>query len=234
MFMMKKLLLPLAILCPFILSAQVDYNKIIIPSAVKDVELREKLVQTAWKNHPSNRIAEYQILIQKEQRKQVRNNWSNGFGVTFNINEFVLNPDADQYGRSAFWPKYNVWGKFSLDQVFISPSKKREASYKIRIAEEELNLQKLEVRNNVLKAYQDYLRFASLFKIQQEISEDANTDFLRTEQKFKDGTSTLDEYNRANKTFTEHRRDKIFAENQYLKAKYDLEYLVGARMEDIQ
>ena len=231
---MKKILLILSLLSPFVLSAQVDYNKIIIPSAVKDVELREKLVQTAWKNHPSNRIAEYQLLIQKEQKKQVRNNWSSNFGATFNINEFVLNPDADQYGRSAYLPKYNVWGKFSLDQIFISPSKKREASYRIRIAEEELNLQKLEVRNNVLKAYQDYLRFAALYKIQQDITEEANTEYLRVETKFKDGASTLDEYNRANKIHTDHRRDKIFAENQYLKAKYDLEYLVGAKMEDIQ
>lgn len=232
--MKKILLVVVTFLSPFVVTAQIDYNKIIIPSAVKDVEFQEKLVQLAWKNHPSNRIAEYAIQIQKEQKKQQRMNWSSNFGVTGNLNEFVLNPEADTQGRSGYLPKYNVFGKFSLDQVFISPSKRREVNYRIRIAEEELNLQKLEVRNNVLKAYQDYLRFASLYKIQSDISEEANTEFLRVEQKFKDGTSTLEEYNRATRVFTEHRRDKIFAENQYLKAKYDLEFLVGAKMEDIQ
>jgi outer membrane protein TolC len=150
------------------------------------------------------------------------------------MNEFVINPDADQTGRAAFFPKYNVYGKLSLDQIFVSPAKRRESNYRIRVAEEAVNVQKLELRNQVLNAYQDYVKFAALYKIQTNITDEANTEFLRVEQKFKDGTSTFEEYNKANKIFTEHKRDKILAENAYLKSKYDLEALIGMKMEDIQ
>jgi outer membrane protein TolC len=232
--MKKTLLLAMVALAPLLAVAQIDYAKIIIPSNIKDVEFQERLVQMAWKNHPSNRILEHEVHVQKEIKKQTRMDWSTAFGISGNLNEFVLNPDADQGNRAAFFPKYNISGRLSLDQIFMAPSKRRESNYRIRIAEESVNVQKLELRNQVLKAYQDYLKFAALYKIQSDITEEANATFLRVEQKFKDGTSTFDEYNRATKVFTDHRRDKILAENSYLKSKYDLEFLIGARMEDIQ
>ncbi len=233
---MKKILLIIVVIAisPFVVKAQIDYSKIILPSNIKDPELPEKLVQLAWKNHPSNRIVEHEVQIQKELKKQNRLDWTKSFGVTGNVNEFVLNPNADETGRAAFFPKYNVYGKVSLDQIFISPAKRRESNYRIRVAEETVNAQKLELRNEVLNAYQDYVKFAALYKIQTNITDEANTEFLRVEQKFKDGTSTFEEYNKANKIFTEHKRDKILAENAYMKSKYDLEALIGMKMEDIQ
>lgn len=233
---MKKILLLIAVVAisPVVALAQVDYSKIILPSNIKDPELPEKLVQLAWKNHPSNRVVEHEVQIQKEVKKQNRLDWTKSFGVQGNLNEFVINPEADQFGRSGFLPKYNVYGKLSLDLIFISPAKRRESNYRIRVAEEEVNARKLELRKEVLTAYQDYVKFAALYKIQTNITDEANTEFLRVEQKFKDGTSTFEEYNKANKIFTEHKRDKITAENDYMKSKYDLEALIGMKMEDIQ
>jgi outer membrane protein TolC len=233
---MKKILLFIAVIAisPFVAVAQVDYSKIILPSNIKDPELPEKLVQLAWKNHPSNRIVEHEVQIQKELKKQSRLDWTKSFGVQGNMNEFVINPESDQTGRAAFFPKYNVYGKLSLDQIFVSPAKRRESNYRIRVAEETVNAAKLQLRNEVLNSYQDYVKFAALYKIQTNITDEANTEFLRVEQKFKDGTSTFEEYNKANKIFTEHKRDKILAENAYLKSKYDLESLIGMKMEDIQ
>jgi outer membrane protein TolC len=233
---MKKILLIIVVVTavPFAATAQVDYSKIILPSNIKDPELPEKLVQLAWKNHPSNRIVENEVQIQKELKKQTRLDWTKSFGVQGNLNEFVIDPAAAATDRSGFYPKYNIYGKLSLDQIFISPAKRRESNYRIRMAEEAVNAQKLELRNQVLNAYQDYVKFAALYKIQTNITDEANTEFLRVEQKFKDGTSTFEEYNKANKIFTEHKRDKILAENAYLKSKYDLEALIGMKMEDIQ
>jgi hypothetical protein len=210
---MKKILFLIAVIAisPVVAVAQVDYSKIILPSNIKDPELPEKLVQLAWKNHPANRIVE-----------------------TGNLNEFVIDPSAAATDRTGFYPKYNVYGKVSLDQIFVSPAKRRESNYRIRVAEETVNATKLELRNQVLNTYQDYVKFAALYKIQTNITDEANTEFLRVEQKFKDGTSTFEEYNKASKIFTEHKRDKILAENAYLKSKYDLEALIGMKMEDIQ
>ena len=164
---MKKTLLIIAvIISPFVAFAQVDYSKIILPANIKDPELPEKLVQLAWKNHPSNRIVEHEVQIQREVKRQNRLEWTKSFSVTGNLNEFVINPEADRFGRSGFLPKYNVSGKLSLDQIFISPAKRRESNYRIRVAEEEMNERKLQLRRDVLTAYQDYVKFAALYKIQ--------------------------------------------------------------------
>jgi len=213
--------------------SQIDYNKIIIPSEITSIDFQEKLVQLAWTNHPSNRILEDEVGIQKQILKQDKIDWVSGFGVTGNLNEFVLNEASDPLNRSAFYPKYNFYGRLDLGLIFVNPLKRKENLLRIKRAEENLNEQKLELRRSVLKAYQDYLKFLELFKIQSEFTQDIYSEFLLIEQSFKNGTTTTEEFNKAMRDYNLQRMDKIGAENQYLRAKYDLEYFIGVKIEDI-
>lgn len=230
---MKKVIFILTMVVPCCTWAQIDYTKIIVPSNVNTEDFQEKLVQLAWKNHPSNRISEEQVQVQREIMKQQKMDWISSFGVSGNVNEFVLNPSADEGGRAAFFPKYNISGRLDLGQFFVSPAKRRENVHRIRMAEEAVNVQKLELRNNVLKAYQDYLKFLEFYKIQAEITQDAYSEFLLVEQNFKNGTATTEDYNKALRSYNLQRKEKIGAENQYLKSKYDLEFFIGMKIEEI-
>jgi len=231
--MKRILLLSLVVLLAKDLQSQIDYSKIIAPSGVTGIDFQEKLVQLAWANHPSNRIKEEQIVVQKEVLKYDRMTWVSGFGATANLNEFTLNPDADIFNRSAFWPRYNVYARVDLGLIFLNPAKKRENLHKVKIAEESLNEQKLEVRLNVLQAYQDYIKFLEFYKIQSEITQDSYTEYLLIEEKFKNGQTTNDEFNRVLRNYNLQRKEKINSENQYLKAKYTLEYFIGVKIEDL-
>lgn len=224
------------LLCALIsntVSAQIDYTKIIIPSSATDIELEEKLVQLAWKNHPSNRIFEEQVEIQKEIKKQDRLDWTNNFGISGNVNEFTLNPSADNAGRSAFYPKYNISGRLTLGQIFVSPSEKRTNDHRIKVAMENVNLRKLELRNLVLNTYADYLKFAELFSIQSDILKEAEAKFLLDDQNFKSGLATIEEFESASRQYNLVKKETILVENQFVKAKNDLEFLVGIPLDEI-
>ncbi len=103
----------------------------------------------------------------------------------------------------------------------------------MKIAEESLNEQKLQVRLNVLQAYQDYIKFLEFYKIQSEITQDSYTEYLLIEEKFKNGQTTNEEFNRVLRNYNLQRKEKINSENQYLKSKYELEYFIGVKMEDL-
>jgi len=232
---MKKIILILMTLVLFLHKgqSQIDYSKIIVPANVTTVDFQEKLVQLAWKNHPSNRIVENEVEIQRQILKQDRRDWTRGFAVSGNLNEFVLNEEADVFDRSAFFPKYNISGRLDLGLLFVSPLKKKENEYRVRVAEENINMQKLEIRNTVLNAYQDYIKFLEFYKIQSEIAQDAYSEYLVIEQRFKNGDATTDQFNQFLRASNLQRKEKINAENQYLKSKNDLEYYIGVKIEDL-
>lgn len=212
---------------------QIDYNKIILPGSVRDLALEERLVQLAWKNHPLNRVGEEQVVIMKEAATQDKMEWLRSFSVVGNLNEFVLNPSADELGRAAFNPKYNITGRLDLGLLFVRPSKIREGNHRIRVAEEQVNALKLEIRNKVLKAYQDYLLYRELFSLQNQTAQESYVEFLNAEQKFKDAAIDQLSFERINQNYLNQRKQKLIAENEYLKSKYDLEYLIGVKMEEV-
>ena len=59
---MRKTLLLFAALAPACVVAQsIDYNKIIVTEQVTAISFEEKLVQLAWRNHPSNKVVTQKV-----------------------------------------------------------------------------------------------------------------------------------------------------------------------------
>ncbi len=214
-------------------SQEVDFNKVILPSNLQDVEVQERLVQLAWKNQPVNRTFEEEVVARQEKLKSDKLGWLKGFAVSGNVNEFTLNPTEETAGRAAFYPKYNFSGRLDLGLIFSNPAKRRENQARVRVAEHEMNQQKLLIRQLVLKSHQDLLKFAEIYKLQSEITDDSYSNFLLSEQNFKDGKLTLDEYNKALERYNGEKKERIIAETQYLNAKYDLEFLIGLKLEEV-
>ena len=133
----------------------IDYNKIILPEGSQSSDFEEKLVQLAWRNHPSNEVLRREVNIASYNVKQSNVAWLENIRVSGNVNEFTLNKQADTYGRADFFPLYNVGASISLGAFITIPyniKKNREA---LVISTETVNAQKLLVRNNVLKLYNE-------------------------------------------------------------------------------
>jgi outer membrane protein TolC len=232
---MKKLVV-FTVSCLFFqmtFSQGIDYNKIILPDQVRTDDMAEKLVQLAWKNHPSNEILKSQLLIDESAVKLSASQWLDIVNVQFNVNQFVLDPESDILGRAQFYPRYNIGARIPLG-IFVSvPNQVKQDKQRVEISKQSINAQKLKIRNVVLKAYNDYLLAEKIYKLQFQQYNDSESNMKLTEQRFKNGEITFDAYTNNQAAFNRIAIQQLQAETELKNKKLDLEQLVGVKLEDV-
>src|SRR5688572_12211951 len=117
---MKILVLFLVLTTP-LLGQNVDYNKIILPEGSQASEFEEKLVQLAWRNHPSNEALRREVNIASYDVRIANASWLENVRITANVNEFTLNKASDPFGRAAFYPRYNIGASITLGTFLVTP-----------------------------------------------------------------------------------------------------------------
>jgi outer membrane protein TolC len=230
---MKKIIFLLLISIPAF-SQYVDYNKIILPEGAQTNDFAEKLVQIAWRNHPTNEMYRRQVNVAGYDMKKSNAEWGDVVRFTGNINEFVLNPGADTYSRALFYPKYNLSASLSLGMFFTIPYNVKQNKERLMIAQTQVNSQKLLVRNQVLKAYNEYLMREKMFKLQSQLALDNETSHKLVEQKFKNGEITFENYSMSLSAYSTILLSQLQAEKDFKNAKLDLEQLIGTKLEDVR
>ena len=232
---MKKIIILLIVTLPLVSQAQnVDYNSIILPYSVTDISFEEKLVRLAWQNNPANHILDHQRNMADIEVKQARWRWLDDWRIQGNVNEFTLNENADVGDRAQFYPKYNVTGQIRLSYFVDIPLEVKKKKQEVMISRENINLQKLAIRAEVLTRYQTYLMNRELLKIQTEIVEDLYASLSLAEQKFKNGEITLTAYNLEQDRYNNQRVKQINTQGDFNIAKISVEELIGMRLEDVQ
>jgi len=230
---MKIVFLLLVISTP-LLAQNVDYNKIILPESSQAAAFEERLVQLAWRNHPSNEAFRREVNIAEVNVKQSTASWLDNITLTGNLNEFTINRTSDPFGRAAFYPKYNISASVSLGTFFSTPYNIKKSKEERVIAQANLNSQKLAVRNMVLKLYNEYQMRERIFKLQSQALLDTETSHKLEEQRFRRGDITFDLYSTSLTTYNDALRAQLEAERDFRNAKLDLEQMIGMRLEDVR
>jgi outer membrane protein TolC len=235
---MKRILfLFLSVVAINAVAQNIDYNKIILPDYVKDVDFGEKLVQIAWRNNPKSDIAKRNITIAQLDKKRYSVDWLNFINLQSNLNPYTVdravNGSNDTNGKG-FYPIWNVRMSLNLGAFFTIPYDNKKAKQMVGIAQDDLNNQKLELRNQVLKAYNDYLLMEKSYKIQTQMLSDTESSFKLVEQKFKNGETNFESYVSSLNNYNRLSINILEAENNYKNAKLDLEQLIGIKLEDVR
>ena len=230
---MKKIILFLLISAPA-WAQNVDYNKIILPDYTKSPDFAEKLVQLAWKNHPSNEVIRRDVNVATYAARQSAASWLDVVRFTGNMNEFTINPQSDVFGRSAFYPRYNVSASISLGMFLTIPYTTRMNKERLYQAQANVNVQKLTVRNQVLKAYNEYVLREKMFKVQSQLLMDNETSHKLIEQRFKNGETNFETYSASLTSYSSMVVNQLESERNFKNAKLDLEQLIGMRLEDVR
>jgi outer membrane protein TolC len=229
-----KIAILLLVICSPLLAQNVDYNKIIPPESSQLSEFEEKLIQLAWKNHPDNEALRREVNIAAYNVKQTNTSWLDNVRITGNLNEFTINKYADPFGRAAFFPKYNISASVSIGTFFNIPYNIRKSKETLLITQANVNAQKLAVRNNVLKLYNDYLMRERIYKLQSQALLDNETSHKLAEQRFKRGDITFETYSQSLAAYNDIMIAQLQAERDYKNAKLDLEQWIGLRLEDVR
>jgi outer membrane protein TolC len=219
----------------------VDYNKIILPDNSQTTDFAERLVQIAWKNNPNNDVYTREVKVADYEVKKSKASWLEAIEVQGNVNEFTLNRRRDLettanggLPRSAFYPRYNIRGGVTLGMFFTIPYTTKQNKERLAIAQSQVNARKLELRNLVLSAYNEYVMREKVFRIKTQLVLDTETSHKLVEQKFKNGEITFETYSVSLTTFSDITIAQLEAEKDYKNSKLALEQLIGVKLEDVR
>lgn len=216
------------------LAQSVDYNKIILPDNAGNIEFEEKLVQLAWKNHPANKLLYNNLAAAQYDTKASSAEWLNTIRVSGNLNEFTLPGASDVNGRSQFYPRYNFGLAVPLGIFKSTPNIVKRNKELEQVAQHNINSQKLAVRADVLKLYNDFLMNKEIFSLRSQELEQATSSFVLLEQRFKSGEEQYEKYNQGLTQLNRIKIDRVQAQAIYFNSKLSLEELIGIKLEDVK
>lgn len=210
---------------------KVDYDKIILPESVYTEDFAEKLVRIAWSNYPQNEIIKRNVTVASHEVTQAKMQWLDIITIQGNLNEFTIKGSDD---IPVFFPRYNFGASISLGMFGDIPAEIKKSKEKFKIAEAELNMQKLALRGEVLRRYYNYLLSKELMENQIKLTENTYSSFSIAEQRFKNGEITLQEYNISLEKYNQEVINQAKSDNEYNITKVNLEEILGVELESIQ
>lgn len=203
--------------------------------------MEDYLVQLAWANQPASRIGNSELTIAKEETKQASLKWTEQFRVVADVNQVNLSywlykDDFSRNGQNVFIPQplWSVQASLNLGDVFVRPSTVKAAREKEKIAQEEIHISKLEIREKVLSAYQNYQLKKELVPVRIKAEEDAYQAYVFSTERFKDGKMKFEEYNQASLAYSQAQEARITAAADVKLAKTALEAMIGVSYEEAE
>lgn len=211
----------------------IDYNKIVLPDQVIPASFEERLVQLAWKNHPSNKIVLQNVQIAGKEKKVAQWKWLDDIYASGNLNEYTINPDPTA-PSNIYFPRYNFGIRISLGTFVSTPLHVRIASDRINNSENQVNERKLIVREEVLSNFEKMKQFYKFMKLREQIKEDFLVMYKDSEKKFSTGEIDIDKYRTAVQGYYGQAEKVVEAQANFYNSKITLEALVGVDLTDIE
>ncbi|MBL3658181.1 TolC family protein [Fulvivirga sediminis] len=223
--------LTLILISLFGLNAQtIDYDRIVLPEDAQDITIEERLVQLAWQNHPDNKILFRDKQAAKYNMRSTQWSWLEQINISGNLNEFTLDKDSE---RNNFYPRYNFSVSFPLGMFATRPLAVKQAREMYKITDDQIKSKMIQVRASVLSSYENYKTNKEIYEIEASATQDIEASFQLTEQRFKNGEESLENYSSTLRSFNDQKRKEINARNAYNLAKIELESLIGLKLEEV-
>lgn len=217
----------------FVSAQSVDYNKVIVTEQISAISFEERLVQLAWRNHPSNKVVVQRVEQAQTLRSKARWSWLDNIYVEGNYNEFTGKDEVDDIAR-AFYPRYNVGVRLPLSTFVQTPLSAQAANDQVMITEFEVNSKKLEVREQVMMGVERMKERFKIVKLRERIQEDYFLMFQSTEKKFKAGEITLEAYRQTSQAYYQKEEEIIQARSALNQQRIAIEAMIGVEMKDVE
>lgn len=193
----------------------------------------EALVAMAM-NNASIRSAENFSEQYKYLYKASKTGWLNNIVLQGNLNEysFSQNSTTDPLKQSTQYPKYNFGILLPIGLFFNSPKQVKADYYRYQFSIDQINVEKQNVRREVLINYHDYMMNKDLFVQHQQLVNDWRIIHLKNEQKFSKGEITVEAFYNSTKTYTDELSKQANLGDALKTTEAKLEALIGMNVED--
>ena len=192
-----------------------------------------RLVELALQQ-PKFDEAESQRNITNLQLEKQRKAWLNLLSLSLNYNDQTFAGKSANTTQTAYvYPKYFFGVTVPLGLIFSNSNDVKITRENMKIVkDQELELRQT-VKANVISDYTQYKAYGKLLAIQSQVNDDAQATFLQVQQKFSNGTATLEAYNDASAKYNDGVVKTINLQLQRDLVKVEIERLIGRSMEDI-
>ncbi len=211
---------------------RVNFDRIVPPNDIIAKNFEDFLVQIAWQNNPSNDVLQNRVNIADLEKKQAKVSWLNGVGLSSNFNRgdssYVM------FGGNTYLvgSGLNVGVSVRLYPIFTTGSNIKIAKENIKIAEHELNQEKLKLRAEVLQRYRGYLASIEILKARTKAEEDASANYELLSKLFELGEVDFEDYNDASIAYHRSVEGRIQATTDIELSKIRLEEIIGIPWEE--
>jgi len=209
-----------------------DIDQVVIPEGQPPRNFEDCIVQLAWLNSPGNTLMQHRSNIAAKELEKTKKEWLEDIMLTFNLNESHFGR-KDSLSNNIFFPRYNLGATFNLGKLLnrkhsISISEEEQI-----IANLETDQQKLEVRAEVLRRYENYLLMEDLEKIKIKAEQEAEEMYLLATEKFKTDKIDFKDYNDATERYHNSKGERLRATSEVKQAIFSLEELIGVPWEKV-
>lgn len=207
-------------------SQRVNFDQVIQPFDQIAEDFEEFLVQLAWLNNPSNDALLYKLNIADQEIKNARQGWWEAVGMQVNYN-----PTAQEIDGRPIFPEISYGAVIRINPLITTPGQIRIAKENFKIAQSEVDQQKLRIRSETLQRYRKYELALEILKVRTKIEEDANANFQFQSGLFKKLEATFEDYNSAYNAYHQAVESRLEAETDVEIAKIMIEEVIGIPLE---
>jgi outer membrane protein TolC len=194
----------------------------------------EALVALAM-NNPSIKAAGYLATQFKWLYKESKTSWMNNIAVQGNLNEYSFNQNNVNTvtgQQNTQYPKYNFGVIIPLGIFVNNPKQVKSDYYKYLSLSEQVNVERQNIRRDVLINYHDYVMNKQLVTDHQDLVNSWHIINLKNEKKFTNGDITLEAFTNSTKSYTDELTKQMNLEDAMKVSAARLEALIGMNIED--
>ena len=181
---------------------------------------------------PRYEAATHQVGVATQQLNTSKRTWLNLLSISANFNEFDL-PGHSQQTTQYVYPKYLIGVTIPIGLFFeMGPQIKaaRENVMVIRSNQEDLART---LRMQVLSQYATYKNYSALITLENTVLVDQQSAMNQVEKKFQDASISIDQYNTANRAYTDERVKMLNLQLSQDQVRLDIERLTGVSLDTV-
>jgi outer membrane protein TolC len=194
-----------------------------------DTLVEARLVQLALSG-PQFLATDHKVNIAQSDLARAKRSWLNLLAVSANLNDQSFQtPEPGGY----VYPKYFFGLTIPIGLFFSLGPQIQGARESVEVSKNLREETARSLKAEVLSKYRQYRNYADLISLENTIVVDQQTAFSQTEKKFKDGTTSIEQYNLANKLYSDEMTKKLNLQLNQDLIKLDIERLIGTNLENV-
>ncbi len=196
------------------------------------------LIDSALTNHPAVRYSDLQIAVNKGNLRTSRSQWTQNFGLQANYGygtfDYLYNSTAGgqtppTYTLSQSLSQYGVGAylRFPISDMVNHHNLVKTAKAGVTQAEALAESQRMEIREQVIRQYNDLVMKQRLLRIKSKYLETARINTQMAEKGFTSGNVTIDDYSQVSEIEARTESDFETTRMDFLTSYMMLEEITG-------